>query len=145
MKVDKMADLSQEIKEWQLMVTPENNMSKTEIIAAFSNGLFEKTFEYLSENATWEVVGENYFNGKEAIIRNCREVENYFRTVTTRFETFNIIEDGHKVAVNGSGEFIRDGLTVSYVQACDVYLFDDQGLIRSITSYCIQTSKPGTK
>lgn len=123
------------------MATLEDNMTKAEIAAAFSTGLFEKTFEYLSENATWEVVGENHFSGKKAIVRNCREVENYFQSVTTQFETLNVIEDDNKIAVNGSGEFIRDGLTVSYVQACDVYLFNDQGLIQSITSYCIQTNK----
>jgi hypothetical protein len=33
--------------------------------------------------------------------------------------------------------FIRDGKTVAEVNACDVYEFDENGLITSIKSYCI--------
>jgi predicted ester cyclase len=111
-------------------------MNKKTIARAFSNGEFEKAYDYISENAVWKVVEENTFHGKKAIIENCEQVLSYFNSVTTRFEMLNIISEGKKVAVNGIAEFIRDGKRVSFVSAVDIYEFEGQS-IQKITSYCI--------
>lgn len=34
-------------------------MTKTEIAIAFSNGEFEKTYGFISDNAEWTVIEEN--------------------------------------------------------------------------------------
>lgn len=114
-------------------------MTKPDIAKAFSNGEFEKTYNFISENAVWTVVEENTFKGKQAIIQNCEQVASYFKSVTTDFKTFNVIADGNKVAVNGTAEFLRDNVRVSFVSACDIYEFNDKDQIRTITSYCIQS------
>ena len=114
-------------------------MTKTEIAKAFSNGEFEKTNKYISENAVWAVVEEDTFIGKQAIIANCEQVGNYFQSVTTNFKTLNIITDGNKVVINGTAEFLRDNKRVSFVSACDIYEFDNNNQITNITSYCIQS------
>lgn len=113
-------------------------MKKKEIATAFSHGVFEKTFEHLADDVTWEVVGEKHFSGKEAIVKQCKEVAQYFESVTTRFETLRVIEDDDSVVVTGTGEFLRDGARISFVQACDVYVFDKDRKLQSIASYCIQ-------
>jgi hypothetical protein len=109
-----------------------------EIAKSFSNGEFERTYEFISETAEWTVVGEDRFVGKKAIVDNCEKVGSYFRSVQTDFKTLNVISEANKVAINGTAEFFRDGKRVSLISACDVYAFNDHGLIESITSYCIQ-------
>ena len=116
-------------------------MTKIEIAKAFSNGEFEKTNLFISDTAIWTVVEEDVFIGKQAIIDNCEQVGSYFRTVTTNLKTLNIITEGNKVVINGTAEFLRDNKRVSFVSACDLYEFDDNNLIQTITSYCIQKTK----
>ena len=116
-------------------------MTKQEIGLAFSNGEFEKTTEFISENAVWEVVEENTFVGKDAILENCNQVAAYFKSVTTDFKTLNIIAQDNKVVVNGTAEFSRNGQHVSFVSACDLYEFNENGQIQRITSYCIVSAK----
>jgi hypothetical protein len=114
------------------------SMTKTEIAQAFSIGEFDQIIPFIAENADWEVVGENRFVGKKAILENCNQVAAYFRSVTTDFKTMNVISEGEKVMVNGTAEFIRDGKRVSFIYACDLYEFDKEDKIQKITSYCIQ-------
>lgn len=116
-------------------------MTKQEIALAFSNGEFEKTKGFIADNAVWEVVEENTFVGKEAIIENCNQVAAYFKSVTTDFKTLNIIAQDNKVVINGTAEFSRNGQRVSFVSACDLYEFDEKGQIQCITSYCIFATK----
>ena len=114
-------------------------MTKTEIAKAFSTGEFEKTYRFLSDNSEWTVIEEDKFVGKNAIIMNCEQVGNYFKSVTTDFKILNIIEDGNKIVINGTAEFLRENKRVSFVFACDLYEFNDDNQIQSITSYCIQS------
>ena len=114
-------------------------MTKTEIAKAFSNGEFEKTYKLISDNAEWTVVEEDRFIGKQAILDNCEQVGNYFKSVTTNFKTLNIVADGNKVVINGTAEFLRGNKRISFVSACDIYEFNEKSEIQKITSYCIQS------
>ncbi|QEH39666.1 hypothetical protein [Chitinophaga sp. XS-30] len=113
-------------------------MTKTEIAKAFSNGEFELTFQYLADNVLWTVVGENYFDCKKAVMNNCEQVSSYFKSVTTNFKMTNMIADNNLVAVCGTAEFIRDDKKANFVSACDVYEFNGNNKLQTITSYCIQ-------
>lgn len=113
-------------------------MTKKEIAEAFSNGNFELTYPYLAENVQWTVVGEDYFEGKKAVMDNCGQVASYFKSVTTSFKTINVIADNSRVAVSGTAEFIREGKRVNFVSACDIYEFNDNNELKAITSYCIK-------
>jgi len=112
-------------------------MTKVEIAKAFSNGEFQKTYDFIANNAIWTVIEEDVFEGKQVIIENCEQVGSYFKSFKTDFKTLNVISDNNKVAVNGTAEFIRDGKTVSFVLACDIYEFNDNDKLQNITSYCI--------
>ncbi|GAA0877064.1 hypothetical protein GCM10009119_00320 [Algoriphagus jejuensis] len=116
-------------------------MSKEEIAVSFSNGEFDKIIEHLSDEADWEIVGDIKFIGKPAIVENCTQVSAYFRSVNTTFTTLNVIVQDNKVVVNGTGKFTRDSQVLSFVAACDLYEFDNNGKILNITSYCIPTEE----
>ncbi|MDO8994389.1 nuclear transport factor 2 family protein [Daejeonella sp.] len=113
-------------------------MTKPEIATAFSNGAFDKTNDFIADDAIWEVVEEDKFIGKNAIVDNCNQVGQYFKSVTTNFKTLNVISENNKVVVTGTAEFIRNGKRISFVSACDLYEFNDSNQIQKITSYCIQ-------
>ena len=110
-----------------------NNKDKS---LAFSNGEFEKIYGFIADNAVWTVVEEDTFTGKKAIIDNCEKVANYFKSVTTKFETLNVIEENKKVVINGTAEFLKDNERVSFVSASDLYEFNEEDQIQKITSYC---------
>lgn len=116
-------------------------MTKIEIAKAFSNGEFEMTYNFISDNAEWIVIEEDKFIGKQAIIDKCEQVGKYFKSVTTDFNTQNIISDGNKVVINGTADFMRENKSVSFVSACDIYEFNEKSQIHNITSYCIQSKK----
>jgi len=116
-------------------------MNKSTLAKAFSNGEFEKVYPKLAEDVVWTVIEESEYVGKNAVVNNCDQVARYFSSVKTVFTTLNVIADEHKVAVNGTAEFWRDDVLVSFVSACDVYEFNDRGQICKITSYCIQKNK----
>lgn len=116
-------------------------MTKKQIAEAFSNGNFELTYPYLADDVHWSVVGEGYFDGKKAVMANCDQVGRYFKSVTTNFKNINIIAENSKVVLNGTAEFIRSGKRINYIYACDVYEFNDNDKLQTITSYCIAETK----
>ena len=113
-------------------------MTITEIATAFSNGQFEQTYPYLSDDIEWTVIEENKFVGKEAVLQNCEHVSNYFNSVTTDFKTVNVIIAQATVVVTGTAEFSRNKKSLSFVSACDIYEFNNKNQVVRITSYCIQ-------
>ncbi|MFA5012021.1 MAG: hypothetical protein WC644_08735 [Ignavibacteria bacterium] len=113
-------------------------MNITEIATAFSNGHFNITYPFLADNIEWTVVEEKLFIGKNAVLQNCKQISNYFKSVTTNFSTLNVITDNNKVAINGTAEFMKDKKRLSFVSSCDFYEFDDNKYLVRITSYCIQ-------
>jgi len=113
-------------------------MNRTDIAIAFSNGEFEKTYNFIANDAEWIVVEDDKFTGREAIIKRCEQVGQYFKSVTTNFKTFNIIAEGNIVVIDGTAEFLKENKRISFVSACDIYEFNDDNQIQKITSYCIQ-------
>lgn len=112
-------------------------MNIKSIAQAFSNGEFQSVFPYLADTIVWQVVGENEFLGKEAVMQQCLQVKAYFNSVTTQFETINCLVDGNKVAINGTAAFHINQKQKAFVWACDVYEFNEDNLLQNITSYCI--------
>lgn len=110
---------------------------KLEIAALFSNGKFEKTMDYLSETIVWNIVGEHIFEGKNAVMENCKKTAAYFNSVETDFKTNDIIVSGNKIIITGTAEFKLDGKRINFVSACDVYEFNENDEIEKISSYCI--------
>jgi ketosteroid isomerase-like protein len=113
-------------------------MTIKEIANAFSNGEFDKVTDLIEEDAVWEVIEENTFVGRQAIVENCNQVAGYFSSVTTDFKTLHVIAENNMVVVNGTAAFFRNNKKVSFVSACDLYTFTDTNKIQKITSYCIQ-------
>ncbi len=111
---------------------------RLKIAEAFSHGKFDTAIPYLSDQIIWNVVGENIFEGKDAVVTNCNQTAEYFKRVETDFKTRDIIAMENKVVVRGTGEFKRDGKQVNLMSACDVYEFNNKNELKAIFSYCIR-------
>jgi hypothetical protein len=111
-------------------------LSITQIAEAFSMGKFEITYPYLAEDIQWNIVGDKTLIGKVIVVEFCNKTAKYFSEVTTRFTTKNVIENGHKVAINGTAQFINSENKSTFVSSSDVYLFE-KGKLLEITSHCI--------
>ena len=112
-------------------------MTKSAIAKAFSNGQFEKCLDYLTDHTIWNTPGEQFLTGRNEIEAFSKNIAAYFSSVTTNFKQFNLIENEHCVAINGTAEFICEGKRTAYVSSCDVYEFGPDNKIVSINSYCI--------
>lgn len=112
-------------------------MTKSEIAQAFSRGDFEKCFAYLTDQTIWDTPGEQNLTGRKEIESFCNNVRAYFDRVITNFQQLNVIENANCVAINGTAEFIHENKRISFVSSCDIYVFDANNNIASITSYCI--------
>lgn len=119
----------------------EMNYSKEEIAKLFSNGKFDRIMDYLSDEIIWNIIGENIFNGKKAVGKNCKQTAEYFRSIETDFKTDDVISSNNNVIVTGTAEFKRDGKRVNFISACDVYSFNDKNQIEKIASYCISEQR----
>lgn len=116
----------------------KNNTNKQKKIAeAFSNGNFEVAFPYLSETIEWNKIGEETLMGKDNVIESCKEVAEYFKGITTKFKTLNVIAENNIVVVNGTAEFLKNDEQLSFASASDVYTFNNDNELQKIDSYCI--------
>ncbi len=124
---------------FSLTTLSDNRRKNMDALAeAFSVGAFEEVFDYLDDNIVWTIPGETELQGKQAVIDHCKQVKEYFNSVTTRFEIHDTLSDSNKVVVKGTAQFTRDNQLLSTVSACDVYEFNSQHKIIKITSYCIK-------
>ena len=112
--------------------------NKIELAENFSVGKFKEVFDYLDENIVWTIIGETEFRGKQAVVSHCKQVKEYFNSVTTRFEIQDTMSDYNKVVVMGTAAFNKDNQVLSTISACDVYEFNSEQRIIKITSYCIK-------
>lgn len=118
------------------------SLNPREIAELFSSGKFNEVENYLSEEIVWNIYEEKkVLSGKKPVIEFMKKTSDYFRSITTKFETFGILEDGDKVAIYGSAEFIRGSKTINTIYSCDIYIFSAFGQIKKVHSYC-NSNKP---
>ena len=108
-----------------------------QISEAFSNHNFEITYQFISDNIKWNMVGGELIIGKENVIKSCELSANYLKTVATTFSKFLVIETENHVAIDSISEYIDPDKSISKVASCDIYKFESGQLIE-ITSYCIE-------
>src|ERR1700744_1412271 len=110
-----------------------------QISLEFSGGNFEYTYDYLADDVSFNIVGNELISGKDKLIEFCTKITEYFTTVSTKFSLDNIIVDSDLVAISGKAEFfVEKENRTNFISSCDVYRFAD-GKLKEITSYCIST------
>jgi len=110
---------------------------KKEIASTFSIGQFRENYNFFADDIEWNIYGENILSGKDAVMSHCEKITQYFQSVKTDFETFSVIENHDKIAINGKAVFRKEEKKIAVIHSCDIYEFNDQEQIQNIKSYCI--------
>jgi hypothetical protein len=116
-------------------------LSKKQIAEAFSNGNFDKANPFMAKDIKWEIVNDKLLMDKESVIAFCNQTAAFFKTVTTNFYMQNVISKKNLIVITGKAEFLNAAKKKTCVSACDVYRFEDSGMLKEITSYCIVIDK----
>ena len=100
---------------------------------AFAEGNNEYLLESISDDITWNLVGNQVVQGKEKFVQ---ELEKMLSSKASELIIYTIITHGNAGTINGTMSF-EDGSIIAF---CDVYLFSGYGpqaKIKTITSYGI--------
>jgi len=108
-----------------------------ELAEAFSGHRFRETYDQLSPEVRWVLVGGPTIVGRDEVVRTCEETLTELADTTTEFSRFLTIAGAEAVAVDAVGRYTAADGTTSVVSSCDLYEFDDD-LISVITSYTVE-------
>ena len=107
------------------------------IARLFSGGQFDDVANRLSEKVKFHIYEDKkHLVGKPQVVEFCKGIADYFSSIETDFRETGSLIAKNKVAIYGYGEFKKEGKLVNAVHSCDVYEFNDQGMIEKIHSYC---------
>jgi len=101
-----------------------------------STGNFQTALSSLADDVRWNIIDEQILNGIDEVEAYFKSVREYFDSVTTDFKVNEVIETEDKVVVIGTAEFYRDDALINVIEACDVYLFENNK-VTDLKSYCI--------
>lgn len=113
------------------------------IAKAFSTHRFEETYEHLSDDILWDMVGGEQINGRGNVIDRCTRSAGYLAGVATTFHKFRSLTSENCVVVETLAEYAEetaDSLP-SFIASCDIYDFVDSK-VGQITSYVFELAAP---
>ncbi|MHA4893320.1 hypothetical protein ACXZ1K_01110 [Pedobacter sp. PWIIR3] len=103
----------------------------------FSGGQFDEVADRLSEEVEFHIYEDHkHILGKAEVLKFCKGVSRYFATIDTDFRESGSLVGENKVVIYGYGEFKKEGTLVNAVHSCDVYEFNERGMIEKIHAYC---------
>ena len=111
-----------------------------QIAEAFSTHRFATAYPYLSDNITWNILGDEVLMSRDVVIKKCEESAKYLETVSTTFTKLRITRAELYVVVESVAQYRDRESQISSVASCDIYQFSDEQLIE-ITSYTIELNK----
>ncbi len=119
----------------QVTATVRGMSSTIQAIAeAFSRHRFTETYPHLAPDVRWVAVGQETYEGRDAVIATCERTTADLATTTTEFTRFVSVVGATAVAVDVVARYTgADGTTV-VVSSCDIYEFDGEA-VSMITSY----------
>ena len=111
-------------------------MNNIEIAKCFSLGQFSQIDQYLDDNIIWDVIGENTFLGKLAVLQQTQKIESYFQSVIHHFQLDQTHLIDQHIIIQGQAIF-QSSDQITKISACDIYEFSQESKIVKIQSYCI--------
>lgn len=114
-------------------------MNTKQIAEAFSGHRFAETYDHLAADVRWILPGQTTIQGKSAVVEACTSSAAEMAELTrAEFTRFVSVADDHVAAIDTLGRYVsRDG-SVSVVSSADIYEFDGDGHVTTITSYAIE-------
>lgn len=119
-------------------------MTVLEIAEAFSGHRFADVYDHLATGVRWVLPGQASIEGKDAVVAACEEsTAEMARLASTGFDRFVCVAGDRVAAVDAIGRYVAQDGETSIVSSADVYEFDDDGLLTTITSYAVELEPRG--
>ena len=88
--------------------------------------------------------GQETLAGKEALVAACdSSLAELSQLARTEFSRFVAVGDDQVAAVDAIGHYVSQDGSMSVVSSADIYEFDTDGLIITITSYAVELTAEG--
>lgn len=113
-------------------------LSIEEVARAFSGHEFAKTYPYLRDDIRWDVVGADIVLEKRQVVSSCEYLRKELDGVSVDTQRMRVVVGGSTVVVDAVTRY--EGDDPATVSSCDIYEFDDDGLVTQITSYNVELS-----
>ena len=114
-------------------------MDTTQIAEAFSGHRFTETYDHLADDVRWVLPGHDPIEGKPAVIAACdSSAAEMAELATTEFTRFVSVGGDNVAAVDAIGRYVSPDGSVSVVSSADIYEFDGDGRVTTITSYAVE-------
>ena len=114
-------------------------MDERAVAEAFSGHRFAETYDRLHPDVRWVLPGQTVLEGRAAVVEACAASATEMAALAgsgfTRF--VSVAADG-VAAVDAIGRYEEADGTVSVVSSADVYEFDAEGMLTTITSYAVE-------
>ena len=110
-----------------------------QVAEAFSGHRFPETYDRLAADVRWVLPGQGAIEGKTAVVEACdssaAEMAELARVEFTRFVS---VAGDRVAAVDAVARYESPDGSVSVVASADIYEFDGDGLVTTITSYAVE-------
>ena len=109
------------------------------VAEAFSGHRFADVHDRLHEDVRWGLPGQGVIEGKDAVIAACDSTTAEMdHLASTEFSRFVAVGDDRVAAVDAVGHYVSKDGSVSVVSSADIYEFDADGLVVTVTSYAVE-------
>ena len=110
-----------------------------QISEAFSSHRFTETYAHLADAVRWELDAEGVIEGKDAVVSACQSSTVEMAKLTSvEFSHVESIAGDRLAVVGAEARYEEPDGTVSVVSSADVYEFDGEGQVMTITSYAVE-------
>jgi hypothetical protein len=112
----------------------------TKLIAeAFSGHRFAETYDHLAADVRWVQPGQTTIEGRSAVVEACDSSSaEMAQLASAEFSRFVSVADDRVAAIDAIGHYVSPDGSVSVVSSADVYEFDGDGHVTTITSYAVE-------
>lgn len=122
-------------------MTGETPLDPKRVAEFFSAHRFADVYDRLSTEVRWTFPGQGTVEGREAVIAACESsLAEMSQLVSTEFSRFVAVGDGQVAAVDAVGHYVNQEGSTSVVSSADIYEFDSDGSVITITSYAVELS-----
>jgi hypothetical protein len=116
-------------------------MDPQHILEAFSGHRFPEVYDRLAAHVRWVLPGRARIEGRDAVVAACdASLAGMAQLADTEVARFVCVADDRMAAVDAIGRYTSPDGSISVVSSADIYEFDEDGMVTTITSYAVELS-----
>jgi hypothetical protein len=114
-------------------------MDPQQIAEAFSSHRFADVYDQLASDVRWVSPGQPAISGKDAVVAACaKATADLEQLAGHEFTRFVSVGSPSVAAVDAIARYVDPDGSVSIVSSADIYEFNGQGSLTTITSYAVE-------